>query len=486
MTSSCCSSSSNGTCWGSPALHPANDAFDADRPAEEADLRQAPAADPSSGGVAVLDTTGNMLATQGRSTPPAVPGSSPRSTLRPADGPGRRPPRHLRRPAAGRAPPRGRARAGRWPSPPATTGTGSPNAPGCGPPPGRRPALPPRRRPRHRSRRPPPPGPAAPGRPPPRTPRAPPPGQALRSPAATPTRQRARRAGRPPLTPTPAVVGTGRARLRAARSLADPRRLRQRPRGRGRRARRSDRRRRPRRAPLPAGVGHEAAGEPGDPRGGRGGDAGSRRPGRPARLDRPPPPGPRVGPGARRGRRPGPSGPAPHLLERRLRGAGPPPARGRRPRRGRPTSTKRSSSRSASPPRRCPPAPPPPTGRTPAPPTSARVALELLEPTLVDPATLATATAPVFPELAGVLPGFGPQDPNPWGLGFEIRGHKNPHWTSRASSARTFGHFGRAGTFCWVDPVAGTGCVVLTDAGFGPWAVEAWPAFNDAVVAELG
>ena len=116
----------------------------------------------------------------------------------------------------------------------------------------------------------------------------------------------------------------------------------------------------------------------------------------------------------------------------------------------------------------------------------ARVALELLEPTLVDPTTLATATAPVFPELAGVLPGFGPQDPNPWGLGFEIRGHKTPHWTSRASSARTFGHFGRAGTFCWVDPVAGTGCVVLTEAGFGPWAVEAWPAFNDAVVAELG
>ena len=95
-------------------------------------------------------------------------------------------------------------------------------------------------------------------------------------------------------------------------------------------------------------------------------------------------------------------------------------------------------------------------------------------------------TTPAFPDLAGVLPGFGPQQPNPWGLGFEVRGHKSPHWTARASSTRTFGHFGRAGTFCWVDPVAGHGCVLLSDIGFGPWAVEAWPAFNDALVAELG
>jgi CubicO group peptidase (beta-lactamase class C family) len=115
----------------------------------------------------------------------------------------------------------------------------------------------------------------------------------------------------------------------------------------------------------------------------------------------------------------------------------------------------------------------------------ARVAIELLHPTLVSPATLAAATTPVFADLAGVLPGFGRHDPNPWGLGFEIRGRKTPHWTGTANSARTFGHFGRAGTFCWVDPLAGVGCVVLTDVGFGPWAVEAWPAFNDAVLAEL-
>ena len=111
-----------------------------------------------------------------------------------------------------------------------------------------------------------------------------------------------------------------------------------------------------------------------------------------------------------------------------------------------------------------------------------RVAVELLSPTLISPATLAEATAPVFPDLAGVLPGFGHHDPNPWGLGVEIRGRKWPHWTGAANSARTFGHFGRAGTFCWVDPEAGLACVVLTDTDFGPWAARAWPVLADAVL----
>jgi CubicO group peptidase (beta-lactamase class C family) len=114
-----------------------------------------------------------------------------------------------------------------------------------------------------------------------------------------------------------------------------------------------------------------------------------------------------------------------------------------------------------------------------------RVMAELLEPSLIERATLGEATTAVFPELAGVLPGFGRQVPNPWGLGFEIRGHKAPHWTARKNSERTFGHFGRSGTFGWVDPAAGLGCVVLTDLGFGPWAVKAWPAFNDALLDEL-
>lgn len=114
-----------------------------------------------------------------------------------------------------------------------------------------------------------------------------------------------------------------------------------------------------------------------------------------------------------------------------------------------------------------------------------RFALELLRPSLVAPSTLAAATSVQFPGLDGVLPGFGPQSPNDWGLGFELRGHKSPHWTGLTNSPTTFGHFGGAGTFVWIDPALDRALVVLTDRSFGPWAAEAWPALSDAVVAAL-
>jgi CubicO group peptidase (beta-lactamase class C family) len=102
---------------------------------------------------------------------------------------------------------------------------------------------------------------------------------------------------------------------------------------------------------------------------------------------------------------------------------------------------------------------------------------------LIAPDTLALATAVQFPGLDGVLPGFGTQHPNDWGLGFELRDHKSPHWTGHACSAHTYGHFGAAGTFLWVDPDAGVALLALTDRPFGPWAAEAWPDFADAVLA---
>jgi CubicO group peptidase (beta-lactamase class C family) len=110
---------------------------------------------------------------------------------------------------------------------------------------------------------------------------------------------------------------------------------------------------------------------------------------------------------------------------------------------------------------------------------------ELLAPTIVAAETLAEATSVQFPGLAGVLPGLGRMDPNDWGLTFELRDAKEPHWTGKHNSPRTFGHFGRAGTFLWVDPEAGVACAVLTDREFGDWAREAWPPFSDAVLAEL-
>lgn len=119
----------------------------------------------------------------------------------------------------------------------------------------------------------------------------------------------------------------------------------------------------------------------------------------------------------------------------------------------------------------------------------ARFLAETMQPTLLSLAQAADAVAVQFPELAGIVPGIGRFDPCPWGLGFEIRGTKTPHWTGRTNSPATYGHFGGAGTMAWVDPLARCGVVALTDLGFDQWSVEAmrcWPALAEAVVAELG
>jgi CubicO group peptidase (beta-lactamase class C family) len=110
---------------------------------------------------------------------------------------------------------------------------------------------------------------------------------------------------------------------------------------------------------------------------------------------------------------------------------------------------------------------------------------ELLAPRRIAGETLAEAVAVQFPGLDGVLPGFGRQSPNDWGLGFELRDAKTPHWTGAGNSPRTFGHFGRSGTFLWVDPDAGVALGVLTDLAFGDWAKEAWPTLADAVLQEV-
>ena len=107
---------------------------------------------------------------------------------------------------------------------------------------------------------------------------------------------------------------------------------------------------------------------------------------------------------------------------------------------------------------------------------------ELLHPTLVTQGTVADGSSNQFGDLDGVVPGFGQQRPCPWGLGVEIKGAKSPHWTGAACSARTFGHFGAAGTFCWVDPLRSIAAVALGDAGFGPWAVDLWPQLSDALI----
>jgi len=112
------------------------------------------------------------------------------------------------------------------------------------------------------------------------------------------------------------------------------------------------------------------------------------------------------------------------------------------------------------------------------------LAAELLVPTLVTPELARRARAVQFGGLAGVLPGFGRQDPCDWGLGVEVKGTKQPHWTGATWPVATFGHFGQAGGFVAVDATAGLAVVTLGDTPFGSWATESWPGFTDDVRIE--
>lgn len=116
-----------------------------------------------------------------------------------------------------------------------------------------------------------------------------------------------------------------------------------------------------------------------------------------------------------------------------------------------------------------------------------RFVAELQAPRLISQASADLFHTVQFPGLAGVVPGVGRYDDCPWGLGTEIRGDKQPHWTGRRNSSGTFGHFGGAGTLLWVDPGAHVACLALTDRPFHEWSAEAlvlWPALADALLAE--
>lgn len=117
-----------------------------------------------------------------------------------------------------------------------------------------------------------------------------------------------------------------------------------------------------------------------------------------------------------------------------------------------------------------------------------RFVAEAMRPTLIHSATAADAKRTHYPTLAGIVPGVGRYEQCPWGLGFEVRGDKQPHWTGTTNSPRTFGHFGGSGTMFWIDPDLDLAVVALTDRNFDEWAdvaLESWPRLSDALIAEF-
>ena len=98
----------------------------------------------------------------------------------------------------------------------------------------------------------------------------------------------------------------------------------------------------------------------------------------------------------------------------------------------------------------------------------AEFAREVLRPQLLSAASVNEMQTVQFDGLRGVVPGYGMQKPCPWGLGFEIKGQKAPHWTGETMPPETVGHFGMSGTYLWV--AGDYAMIALTDRDFGDWA----------------
>jgi hypothetical protein len=67
----------------------------------------------------------------------------------------------------------------------------------------------------------------------------------------------------------------------------------------------------------------------------------------------------------------------------------------------------------------------------------ARFTMETMRPTLIGSEMADAAVRPAFPDLRGIVPGIGRYERCSWGLGFEIKGDKVPHWTGARNSPQT-------------------------------------------------
>lgn len=88
--------------------------------------------------------------------------------------------------------------------------------------------------------------------------------------------------------------------------------------------------------------------------------------------------------------------------------------------------------------------------------------------------------------LHGGIEGFMTWNDCAWGLGFDLRGNKRPHFSGEFTTPGAFGHTGVSGVFAWADPALDLVCVMLANRTlFDLWNVSRWSRFSTAVVASL-
>ncbi|GAA4488592.1 serine hydrolase domain-containing protein [Microbacterium panaciterrae] len=111
---------------------------------------------------------------------------------------------------------------------------------------------------------------------------------------------------------------------------------------------------------------------------------------------------------------------------------------------------------------------------------------EVLRPTLIPAALRDLALAVSHPGLHGIVPGYGAYADNQWGLGFELKGAKTPHWLSDTLSPETAGHFGALGSLLFIDRSHDIAAAFLSGVPFGEEHKRIWPPLTEEIVARYG
>jgi len=111
---------------------------------------------------------------------------------------------------------------------------------------------------------------------------------------------------------------------------------------------------------------------------------------------------------------------------------------------------------------------------------------EVLRPTLIPAELRDLALAVSRPGLKGVVPGYGSFDDNQWGLGFELKGVKSPHWLDDSFAPETAGHFGGQGSFLFIDRSRGIAAAFLSGVPFGDEHRRIWPALTAEIATRYG
>jgi beta-lactamase class C len=91
-----------------------------------------------------------------------------------------------------------------------------------------------------------------------------------------------------------------------------------------------------------------------------------------------------------------------------------------------------------------------------------------------------------FGELPGTVEALATWDACAWGLGLDVRGTREPHWTGDALTPTANTHFGSSGALAWIDRERGLGLVALASrSSYSGWWSRAggWPDLSAAVVA---